>query len=103
MDPSEVAVAVTKGGAVVAQGRPEEDPAATVAFVRRFLTEHGASLEPAPHHRRVDGRPGRRRARRRAQGPIRPARRSQCALRLAPADRAQRVGRRQDGARRRRS
>ncbi len=53
VDPSEVAVAVTKGGALVAEGRPEEDPAVTVAFVRRFLTEHGASLEPG--HRIIAG------------------------------------------------
>ncbi len=53
VDLSEVAVAVTKGGALVAEGRPEEDPAETVAFVRRFLTEHGASLEPG--HRIIAG------------------------------------------------
>jgi 2-keto-4-pentenoate hydratase len=38
---------VTKDGSVVARdGRITEDPATTVAFVRRFLADHGATLEP---------------------------------------------------------
>jgi 2-keto-4-pentenoate hydratase len=45
VDPWKVAVAVSKGGAVVAEGRPVEDPAETVAFVHRFLADHGATLE----------------------------------------------------------
>jgi 2-oxo-hept-3-ene-1,7-dioate hydratase len=36
---------VTKGGAVVAEGRIVEDPATTVSFVRSFLAAHGATLE----------------------------------------------------------
>jgi 2-keto-4-pentenoate hydratase len=46
VDPWKVAVAVTKGGALVANGRPVEDPEETIAFVRRFLADHGAMLEP---------------------------------------------------------
>ena len=34
-------------------GRITEDPAITVAFVRRFLDDHGASLEPG--HRIIAG------------------------------------------------
>ena len=45
-DPATFAVAVTKNGDVVAEGRLEEDPADTVAFVHRFLAAHGAALEP---------------------------------------------------------
>jgi 2-keto-4-pentenoate hydratase len=46
-DPWSLLATVTKDGSVVAQdGRLTEDPAITVAFVRRFLTDHGASLEP---------------------------------------------------------
>jgi 2-keto-4-pentenoate hydratase len=38
---------VRKDGSVVARdGRITEDPATTVAFVRRFLADHGATLEP---------------------------------------------------------
>jgi 2-keto-4-pentenoate hydratase len=44
-DPWAMAAAVTKDGAVVAEGRLTEDPAATVAFVRSFLAAHGAVLE----------------------------------------------------------
>jgi 2-keto-4-pentenoate hydratase len=46
VDPAGIAVAVTKAGVVIAEGRLSEDPAITVAFVRRFLSEHGASLQP---------------------------------------------------------
>jgi 2-keto-4-pentenoate hydratase len=53
VDPWGVAVVATKGGALVAQGRPVEDPAETVAFVRRFLADHGAALEPG--HRIIAG------------------------------------------------
>jgi 2-keto-4-pentenoate hydratase len=50
---ADVAVAVTKGGSLVAEGRPEKDPADTLAFVRRFLAQHGARLEPG--HRIIAG------------------------------------------------
>ena len=53
VDPWSVSVAVTKDGALVAEGRPVEDPATTVAFVRRFLSDHGASLEAG--HRIIAG------------------------------------------------
>ena len=53
VDPWSVAVAVTKAGALVAGGRPVEDPAETVAFVRRFLADHGATLETG--HRIIAG------------------------------------------------
>jgi 2-keto-4-pentenoate hydratase len=47
-DPWSLRASVTKDGSVFAQdGRIAEDPATTLAFVRRFLAEHGASLEPA--------------------------------------------------------
>ncbi len=46
LDPWSVAVVVTRGGALVAEGGPEEDPAETVAFVRRYLSDHGTALEP---------------------------------------------------------
>ncbi len=46
LDPWSVAVAVTKDGALVAEGHPEEDPAETVGFVHRFLSDHGAALAP---------------------------------------------------------
>jgi 2-keto-4-pentenoate hydratase len=47
-DPWSLIASVTKDGSVVAQdGRITEDPATTLAFVRRFLAEHGTSLEPA--------------------------------------------------------
>jgi 2-keto-4-pentenoate hydratase len=46
-DPWSLVATVTKDGSLVAQdGRLTEDPATTVAFVRRFLADHGASLEP---------------------------------------------------------
>jgi 2-keto-4-pentenoate hydratase len=46
-DPWSLLATVTRDGSVVAQdGRLTEDPATTVTFVRRFLAEHGASLEP---------------------------------------------------------
>jgi 2-keto-4-pentenoate hydratase len=46
-DPWSLLATVKEDGSVIAQdGRLTEDPATTVAFVRRFLTEHGASLEP---------------------------------------------------------
>jgi 2-keto-4-pentenoate hydratase len=46
-DPWSLVATVTKEGSVVAQnGRLTEDPGTTVAFVRRFLADHGASLEP---------------------------------------------------------
>ena len=38
---------------MVAEGRLEEEPATTVAFVRRFLAAHGAALEPG--HRIIAG------------------------------------------------
>jgi 2-oxo-hept-3-ene-1,7-dioate hydratase len=53
VDPWKVAVAVTKGGAVVAEGRPVEDPSETVGFVRSFLADHGATLEAG--HRIIAG------------------------------------------------
>ncbi len=53
VDPWSVSVAVTKGGALVAEGQPVEDPATTVAFVRRFLSDHGAALEAG--HRIIAG------------------------------------------------
>jgi 2-oxo-hept-3-ene-1,7-dioate hydratase len=53
VDPWSVTAAVTKDGAVVAEGQPVEDPADTVDFVRRFLATHGASLEPG--HRIIAG------------------------------------------------
>ncbi len=53
VDYSDVAVTVARGGVLVAEGRPVEDPAETVAFVRRFLAEHGATLEP--EHRIIAG------------------------------------------------
>jgi 2-keto-4-pentenoate hydratase len=40
-----MAASVTKAGAVVAEGQLVDDPAATVAFVRSYLADHGASLE----------------------------------------------------------
>jgi 2-keto-4-pentenoate hydratase len=46
VDPWSMVASVTKGGAVVAEGRIVEDPATTVAFVRSFLAAHGATLEP---------------------------------------------------------
>ena len=46
-DPWSLVATVTKDGALLAQdGRLTEDPSTTVAFVRRFLAEHGAALEP---------------------------------------------------------
>ena len=46
-DPWSLRATVTKDGSVVARdGRLTEDPVTTVAFVRRFLGDHGASLEP---------------------------------------------------------
>jgi 2-keto-4-pentenoate hydratase len=53
VDPWATRVTVTKAGAVVAEGDLEEDPATTVAFVRTFLTAHGAALEPG--HRIIAG------------------------------------------------
>jgi 2-keto-4-pentenoate hydratase len=53
VDPWKVAVAVSKGGAVVAEGHPVEDPVETVAFVHRFLARHGAMLETG--HRVIAG------------------------------------------------
>ena len=46
VDPWEVRAVVTKNGAVVAEGRITEEPAATVAVVRSFLDDHGAALAP---------------------------------------------------------
>ncbi len=45
-DPWAMVAVASKNDAVVAEGRIVEDPAATVAFVRSFLAEHGASLRP---------------------------------------------------------
>lgn len=45
-DPMAMVATVTKGGAVVAEGRMSKDPATTVAFVRAYLAAHGATLEP---------------------------------------------------------
>jgi 2-keto-4-pentenoate hydratase len=45
VDPWTMVAAVTKGDAVVAEGRIVEDPATTVGFVRAFLAAHGAALE----------------------------------------------------------
>ncbi|HWD54527.1 MAG TPA: fumarylacetoacetate hydrolase family protein, partial [Acidimicrobiales bacterium] len=45
-DPMALAATVTKGGAVVAEGRLTKDPMVTVAFVRTYLAAHGAPLEP---------------------------------------------------------
>jgi 2-keto-4-pentenoate hydratase len=53
VDLAAVAVALTKNGDVVAEGRLEEDPSDTVAFVHRFLAAHGAALEPG--HRIICG------------------------------------------------
>ena len=53
VDPWTMAATVTKAGEVVADGRLVEDPAATVAFVRSFLADHGAVLEPG--HRIIAG------------------------------------------------
>ncbi len=43
-DVRDLAVRVVKGGEVVAEGRLEEEPAATVEVVTRFLEHHGAQL-----------------------------------------------------------
>ncbi len=45
VDPWAMVAAVTKAGAVVAEGRIVEDPATTVSFVRSYLAAHGAALE----------------------------------------------------------
>lgn len=45
-DPMTLDAAVTKDGAVVAEGRLLKDPAVTVAFVEGYLAAYGASLEP---------------------------------------------------------
>ncbi len=45
-DPMAMATRVTKDGALVAEGRLTKDPAATVAFVRSYLSAHGSRLEP---------------------------------------------------------
>ena len=46
-DPWSLLASVTKDGSEVGRdGRITEDPATTLAFVRRFLADHGASLEP---------------------------------------------------------
>jgi 2-keto-4-pentenoate hydratase len=45
-DPWSLVASVSKEGSVLAKdGRLTEDPATTVAFVRRFLAAHGAALE----------------------------------------------------------
>ncbi len=53
VDPWATRVTVTKANEVVAEGHLEEEPATTVAFVRRFLADHGATLEPG--HRIIAG------------------------------------------------
>ncbi len=45
-DVTDLAVAVTRAGAVVADGRLAERPEVTVAWVTRFLAAHGAALGP---------------------------------------------------------
>ncbi len=45
VDPWAMVAAVTRAGAVVAEGRLVEDPATTAAFVRSYLAAHGAALE----------------------------------------------------------
>jgi 2-keto-4-pentenoate hydratase len=53
-DPWSLLATVEKDGSVVGRdGRITEDPASTVAFVRRFLADHGAALEPG--HRVIAG------------------------------------------------
>jgi 2-oxo-hept-3-ene-1,7-dioate hydratase len=44
VDPWAMAAKVTKGTAMVAEGRLTEDPATTAAFVRTYLAAHGAEL-----------------------------------------------------------
>ena len=46
VDPWAVKTAVTKAGAVLAEGSLAEDPATTLSFVRSFLASHGAALRP---------------------------------------------------------
>jgi 2-keto-4-pentenoate hydratase len=46
VDPWAVRATVTKNGEMAAEGRIAEEPAATVAFVRSFLDDHGAALAP---------------------------------------------------------
>ena len=53
VDPWATRVTVTRANEVVAEGHLEEEPATTVAFVRRFLADHGATLEPG--HRIIAG------------------------------------------------
>ncbi len=45
VDPWAMVAAVTRAGAVVAEGRLVEDPATTATFVRSYLAAHGAALE----------------------------------------------------------
>jgi 2-keto-4-pentenoate hydratase len=45
VDPWSMVAAVTKDGAVGAEGRIVEDPATTVTFVRSYLASHGAALQ----------------------------------------------------------
>jgi 2-keto-4-pentenoate hydratase len=45
VDTATIEVAVTKDGAVVAEGRLSEEPAATVRLVQTFLGAHGAALQ----------------------------------------------------------
>ena len=53
VDPWATRVTVTRAGDVVAEGCLEQEPATTVSFVRRFLADHGATLEPG--HRIIAG------------------------------------------------
>ena len=46
VDPWAMVATVTKAGDVVAEGVLTEDPAATLLFVRSYLTAHGAALQP---------------------------------------------------------
>jgi 2-oxo-hept-3-ene-1,7-dioate hydratase len=46
VDPWSMVATVTKAGDVVAEGVLVEDPAATLLFVRSYLTAHGAALHP---------------------------------------------------------
>jgi 2-keto-4-pentenoate hydratase len=46
VDPWAIRATVTKNGDIAAEGRIAEEPAATVAVVRSFLGDHGATLAP---------------------------------------------------------
>jgi 2-keto-4-pentenoate hydratase len=46
VDPWAMVATVTKAGDVVAEGVLTEDPAATLLFVRSYLTAHGTAVQP---------------------------------------------------------